>query len=321
AGGATAGTLGIGQVQLAGDEAAGALVTLVVDHDVRAAHLVLAGRLAGVAGGGARCRRRLLALAVDADRTLGLFPGRRQLGAAAGGFLGGGAGGLFLGLAAGLLGLALLAALAIGLGQGGQLGLLARLALLELAQGLGALLVDGGVDVVALDVGALLPDLDRDGGLALAGTDRQLLLLAPLQGDLLRNRGLARLLVLAVGAAQEAQQLHLLGAADHLVRAAEGHAGAGQLLEQLLDGHSQHLGQRTNGDFRHVIAIPCFFRAGARWGFRGSAAHGGHSNQCLRAAMIRAAARSSFMPSTSRISSVARSARSSRVTMPRAARA
>src|SRR5690606_21826721 len=183
AGGAAAGTLGIAQMQLAGDEAAGALVALVVDHGVRAARLVPGAGLAGVTGGGARRRCRLLAMAAG-RRALGLFH-RRLAGGGKGGLLGGGAGGLFLGLATGLLGLLLLAALAVGLGQGGQLGGVAGLAFLQLAQRLGALLVNAGVNVVALDVGALLPDLNRDGGLALAGIDRQFFLLAPLQGDLL----------------------------------------------------------------------------------------------------------------------------------------
>ena len=96
--------------------------------------------------------------------------------------------------------------------------------------------------------------------LRLAGADGELFDLAALERDLLGRGGLGRLVVLAVRAAQEAEQLHLLGAADHLVRPAEGHAGAGELLEQLLGRHAQHFGQRTYGDFRHVGVIPCVRR-------------------------------------------------------------
>src|SRR5690606_22300657 len=88
---------------------------------------------------------------------------------------------------------------------------------LQLAQDLGALVVHrtgggtaigGGVGLV--DVGALLADLDGDSGLAAATADGQFLHLAPRQGDLLRRSDLlGRSRALAVGTAQEAEQLDL----------------------------------------------------------------------------------------------------------------
>jgi hypothetical protein len=74
---------------------------------------------------------------------------------------------------------------------------------------------------VAVDVGALLADLDGDGGLAAAAADGQFLHLAPRQGDLLRRSDLLgrSRRALAVGAAQEAEELDLLGTGHDLVRA------------------------------------------------------------------------------------------------------
>jgi hypothetical protein len=52
-------------------------------------------------------------------------------------------------------------------------------------------------------------------------------------------------------AAQEAQELDLFRAGNNLVRPAEGHAGLGELLQQLLDRGTNQICERTNGCFRH----------------------------------------------------------------------
>jgi hypothetical protein len=211
-------------------------------------------------------------------------------------------------------------ALAVALVERVELGLLAGLRLGQLAQ---HFLVLGGrrrrVGLVALHVGALLAHFHVHRGLRLAGADGELLDLAALERDLLRGGGLGGLVVLAVRPAQEPEQLHLLGAADHLLRPAEGHACASELLEQLLGGHSQHFGQRTYGDFRHCLTLPCVRRQGDRYVLQLQNFFA-YSNQCWRAAMISLAACSASMPSMSMISSTASSARSSRETTPREAR-
>src|SRR5690606_6734353 len=194
--------VGGGQVQLAG-ETAGSLV-VVGGHGVRTTGLVLGGAAAVVGGPGGRTRR------ARGDR-----PGRGlRLGLA-------GAGGLLGGLALFLVALAPghRGAVAVGLGQARLLGQIALAGLLQLAQHLGALIVHraggglGGRRVGLVDVGALLADLDGDGGLAAAAADGQFLHLAPRQGDLLRRSDLLgrSRRALAVGAAQEAEELDLLG--------------------------------------------------------------------------------------------------------------
>ena len=53
----------------------------------------------------------------------------------------------------------------------------------------------------------------------------------------------------AAYAAQEAEQLDLLSAADDLIRTGEFHAGIGKLLEQLVDRQSDDFCQRSYGYF------------------------------------------------------------------------
>ena len=151
----------------------------------------------------------------------------------------------------GLLGLDLFAAGAVELAQARLFFGVAGFGFLELAQHFLALAGDRRLDVVALDVGALLAHFHGDRGLGLAGTgDRQLFGLAARDGDLLRRAGgLGRRFGLAVRAAQEAEQFDLLGAADDLIGAGKLHAGVGQLLEQLVDRESHDFCQRSYGYF------------------------------------------------------------------------
>src|SRR5690606_15649784 len=232
----TARTVGSRKVQLAG-EAAGVLVVLDAGHHrVRAAVLVLGtgtvvfGRTHRRTGRARRRSRR-----GRRSCRLGRSFLRRPLEA---GLLGLAL--VFHALALGLFGLALargfLGTLAVDLGKVLLLGEVALARLLKLAQHLGALVVHGAGRTGALrtlDVGALLPDLDSDGGLAAAAADGQFLHLAPGQGDLLwRSDFLGLRGPLAVGTAQEAKQLDLLGTGHDLVGTAELHAGLGQLLQQ-----------------------------------------------------------------------------------------
>ncbi|MCW0380947.1 hypothetical protein NB697_003793 [Xanthomonas sacchari] len=200
----------------------------------------------GVAVGGRRGRRRSRRRRLGVQRGLG----RALLGLGT--------------LARFLLGLALaldfLGARAVLLGELLLFGQIALLGFLQLAQDLGALVVHpsargrrrtlGGQVLGRLHVGALLPDLDVDRGLAAPGADRHFLQLAPVQGDLLRRRlglFLDRLVGLAVSTAQEAQQLHLFGAGDDLVGTAELHPGVGQLNQQFLDRRVHQFGQLADG--------------------------------------------------------------------------
>src|SRR5690606_23902485 len=245
--GGTAGTIGLAQVHAAGE----ALAAIAVAGP-GAGTLALAaatGALAGTRRGGLGVRDR------RGDRLHRLFG--RGLG-----------GGFFLGLAAGgLLGLllrplGLLGAAAVGFLERLLLGQVALARLLELAQDLGTLVVPAGS---RRRVGArghqrdLLAHHHVDGGAVLAATDRQLLLAVAAEGDLARGGGLLGAgRALAVGPPQEAEQLDLLGAGDHLVGVAELHAGLGQLFQQLLDRRVHQCGQLADGGLlRHSVSVSC----------------------------------------------------------------
>src|SRR5690606_33080983 len=257
AGGGTACAVGGRQVQLAGEARRG---VVVVGDGVPAAALVL-GRGTAVLGRARRRarrtgRRRLGRLRLGRGLAL-LLPGR-FLGCLAL---------LFLALALGLFLLALalgfLGALAVQLGQALLLGEVALAGFLQLAQHLGALVVHrrlGGRRLGGVDVGALLADLDGDGAVAAPAADAEFLHLAPGQGDLLRRSDLfgRSRRALAVGTAQEAEQLDLLGTGHDLVGTAELHAGLGQLLQQLLDRGVDQLGELANGGLlRHSDPMLC----------------------------------------------------------------
>src|SRR5690606_17427761 len=198
AGGGTACAVGGRQVQLAGEARRG---VVVVGDGVPAAALVL-GRGTAVLGRARRRARRTGRRRLRLGRGLALLLPGRLLGCLAL---------LFLALALGLFLLALalgfLGALAVQLGQALLLGEVALAGFLQLAQHLGALVVHrrlGGSRLGGVDVGALLADLDGDGGLAAAAADGQFLHLAPGQGDLLRRSDLfgRSRRALAVGTAQ-----------------------------------------------------------------------------------------------------------------------
>src|SRR3546814_6439714 len=95
-----------------------------------------------------------------------------------------------------------------------------------------------GVGLARLDQGDLLAHDDVDRGAVLAAADGEFLLAAAAERDLLRcDRVLGGLAGLAVGAAQEAQKLDLLGAGHDLVGIVELHAGLGQLLQLIGRAH------------------------------------------------------------------------------------
>jgi len=144
------------------------------------------------------------------------------------------------------------------------------LGFLQLAHGVLALDVAAGFfgNDAALDVGALGADFDvhRLGASGAAGARRghlQLTHLAAFERDL-AWRAVVRFgggeFALAVGAAQEAQQLHLLGAADDLLRIGEFHTGLGQLSEQLVHRHAKYLGELFDRYVRHRVLSPPFPR-------------------------------------------------------------
>ena len=244
--GAATGAIGGTEVQLAG-EARGLVVVLdATDHRVRTAVALLGagGRIAIV---GTRRRGRLVAVTMRcrsaADR-LGSFRRRRRRGGR--GSLLAQALGFRFGLALALQ--SLFGATPVVLGQ----TLLFRQVLLarrlELAQDLGALgfridratLTGAQRDLLAHD------DIDRLA--VLAATDRQFLLAASAERDLLRRGDfLDRGIALAVCALEEAEQLELLGTGDDLVGIAERHARFGQLFEQFLDRRIHQCGQLTDG--------------------------------------------------------------------------
>jgi hypothetical protein len=134
----------------------------------------------------------------------------------------------------------------------------------ELAQRVLALGVDRLVflDGAALDVGALLAHFDVDrlrSRAALARRNGDFADGAALERDLFgrgsRSRH-GRLFLLAVRAAQEAEQLHLLGAADDLIGVGEFHSGLAELREQPVHRRAEHLGQLFDGDVRHRLSTP-----------------------------------------------------------------
>src|SRR5690606_30804181 len=226
------------------------------------------------------------------------------------------------------------------------LGLALGLRLAKLADRVLALGVDllAFLDHAALDVGALLADLDVDGlggRAALSRRHRDLADGTALERDLARRRrGLdRRLLLLAVGAAQEAEQLHLLGTADDLLGIGKLHAGFAKLGQQLVDRGAEDLGQLLDRDVRHRFGTPWSvlhvrlspFRLPPRGATvvlrhpgRRACRRSARSLPCYaasaaaRAAMINPAACCSSIPSmpSSMNSSVARSARFSRVAIP-----
>src|ERR1041384_527638 len=114
-----------------------------------------------------------------------------------------------------------------------------------------------------------------------------------------------------MGTPQERQQLHLGVVADGVVGAGNANAGFVELRQQTLDGYFQYLGKLANCDIRH--------RSSRSDQLSAQACPDAVSNQCLRAAMMSAPARSASTPSISNRSSTACSGRSSRVTMPRLA--
>ena len=68
-----------------------------------------------------------------------------------------------------------------------------------------------------------------------------------------------RLVGLAVGALEEAEQLDFLDAGHGLVGAAEAHAGLGQLLQQLLDRRVHQFGELADGGLlRHSDSVSCW---------------------------------------------------------------
>src|SRR5690606_20376467 len=237
----------------------GAVVVLDAGHHrVRAAGLVLGAAIVALGSGlGMAMARHLAHRPIFVRRKRGGSRGCFGFLAQALGFL------FFLALAlGGFLGAAL-----VLFSQALLLAEVALARLLELAQDLGALVVAGcggllgrGGCIVAgtrLDQGDLLADDDVHRRSVLAAADGELLLAAAAERDLLRcDRVLGGLAGLAVGAAQEAQQLDLLGAGHDLVGIAELHAGLGQLFQQFLDRRVHQCGKLADGGLlRHSVSM------------------------------------------------------------------
>src|SRR6185437_4493519 len=258
-----------------------------------------------------------------------------------GGGLGFRHGAFFLGtLALGLGGFELLLlflAATVLLGQIGQFAFVLFLRFLQFAQRVLALAVYHLVtrNSSTLDIRATRAHFDVDGlgaGATAAGHG-DFADLAALQRDLLRRRGRGGFL-LAMVAAQEIKQLGLLAIADDLVGAFELHAGLGELREELVLGRAHHVRQLPDCDIRHRV-VPLVSSAPMRVAVRSRrvstepeprdqglpASCSIFASMGARAAMINAPARSSSMPSMSIRSSIAWSAKSSVVTMPRSASA
>jgi len=108
--------------------------------------------------------------------------------------------------------------------------LIAGFGLFELAQCIFAFVILRGFHLIAFDIGAFLTDFNRNGGFRLAGAYRQFFDLAALERDLFGCFAFGSLFIFAMGAAQETQQLHLLGTTDHLIWPTECHARTCQLL-------------------------------------------------------------------------------------------
>src|SRR6185437_13979476 len=166
------------------------------------------------------------------------------LRAAAGGFL-------FLDAAA-VLRLQMLALAPLGLDA---LALAARdfLGLAPLLVDLVLLLARLLLEHVALDVGALLTDLDTDRARAALGArELQLALRLALERDA-AGRGIAlAALRVAVAAAKVCQQLELGIVADAVIGTFDLDAGLIELHEQPIHGHLQDLGKLGNRHFRHT---------------------------------------------------------------------
>jgi hypothetical protein len=147
--------------------------------------------------------------------------------------------------------LLLFLALAILLGQLGQLALVLFLRFLQLAQRFFALAVHDSVGRhrATLDVGAPGAHFHVDGLGAGAAPTRHgdLADLAALQRDLAWRNG-SRGRLLAVVAAQEIKQLGFFAIADDLVRAVELHAGFGKLRQQLVLGRAHHARELLDRD-------------------------------------------------------------------------
>ncbi len=159
---------------------------------------------------------------------------------------------------------------------------------------------------VALDVGALATHLDVNGARTPLGTRQpELGLRLALQRDTPRRSVARRRVLLPVAATQKRQQLELGVLADRVFRAADLDTGLIELRKQLLNRYLQYLGKLCNCDICHTL-----LRAFCAQACCSSA------NQCARAFMISAAAFSSSISLISSKSSVASSARSSRVTTP-----
>src|SRR5438309_395779 len=146
---------------------------------------------------------------------------------------------------------------------------------------------------VALDEDALFLDLDLDG----ARFPARVGLLDDFGGLLARQRDLVLGFRRAVRLAQVFQEPGLVLLRKNVFGHLLVHAGRAQLLEQLRRRHFQLAGELGNARLGHGPAYSC-------------------ANQCSRAFMMRLLARSGSTPATSTRSSVARSARSSRVFTP-----
>ena len=249
--------LGRGQVQLARKTGRAVVVLDVGDHRVRTAiRFVLLGAIVDAGRFGTR------GFDVSVGSGLGTGSGRRS----SGGFFpgcdlgrrrSGSAGRRFIGeplaLGSGF------GALAIIFGQPLLFFEIARARFLELAHDVGALVVAAGrgASFLRLDQRDFLAHHDIDRLPVLAAADGDFLLAVAVERDLLRpDRFFGSCLALAMGALQETEQLQLLGAGHGLIGAAEGHAGLGQLFQQLLDRRVHQFGQCADGGLlRHSVSV------------------------------------------------------------------
>src|SRR6476620_8231920 len=318
--------LGSAQVQLSGESCRVLVILDARDHGMRATCLVLVD---GLVLDARRCRLRV-SMAVSVWLARGAFFLGGQRGDACG--LGLGASGFFADTQLfGELGGAEL----VGFGQALLLGQVALLGFLQLAQDLGMLIRRrrATAEFGRLDQRHLLAHEHVDRGAVLAATDGQFLLAAAIERDLLRRSFiLGRLVSLAVGAPQEAEQLHLFRAGDDLVGTFKAHSGLGQLLQKFLDRCVHQFGQLADrGLLRHADFVSCGAGScprvgiasddsspGIRVAWQPQPSRSSRAISSARALRINAAARSSSMPSmpNSTNSSAASSPRSSTVRMP-----
>src|SRR5690606_2679156 len=264
---AVARAFGRAQVQLAGEARRAVVVLDARHHRVRAAVALVLGT--GVA-------------LVARRRRLGVAGAMRRL---ARGGIGLGRGDGLFGFLAQAFGLGLLLALEFGrligatlvfLGQALLLGQVALARLLELAQDLGLLVVHRRGGALRGFGGGLA---QRDPAAqhhvyrraVLPAANGELLLAGAAERDLLRRHGLfGRLLVLAMGAAQEAGQLDRFGAGDNLVGIVERHARFGQLFQQLLHRRVDQGGELADGGLlRHSGPMLCLAPPRREQGKRG----------------------------------------------------